>query len=528
MRKFVARNRAAVSAAAAVVISLAVGTVVSLSQANEAMRQRDAAVRQQQRAEAYSNFLSVLLQDGGSGTERLTTTQLLDRGVAMLDRRSALDDSVSAYMSYELSRNYLLFQNYASELSLLDRSVAAATRIGDASLLAASQCSAAWTMGESDVKAGRARFAAAKAALDSTEVPAEYAVRDCLRAEARLLHLEGDTDGAIRVIERGRAAALGPRSKTAGWRSDLLSTQLSDLYRASDRFAEALALSEETLKTVRADGRAGSLAELVALNNHAGNLCRLGEFLKCAEVQAQTRKWLEGSDVARLPPVGLQANIGTTLWRLGDSAQALALAQADIRSSEAAGNKAASAIGHLLESRALLALGRRDEARRSIEMADALWNTNPTAFRRMIQESKLQHAEIELANGELAAASVHGAELLTAAGYPGKKTAPGLDRILRFAARVSLGSGDAEGARQLAQDAYELSRRVARDPRASADVGGAALLRAQALKALGREPEARGDIELASVALAAGVGENHPDTVAAREVMARLDVTTLF
>ena len=486
---------------------------ISVWQAFEANAQRDAALRQQQRAKAFSDFLAVLMQDagGGAGGKPLTTTELLDRGVQMLERQTWLDDSVTAYMWYDLSRNYLLFNNAKRELELLDRSVAGARRLGDSDLLAASECSAAWSMSRISQQGARERFERGQHALNGFAGPASYAVLDCLRADARLLHSEGATDRAIDIIVEGRQR-LAREGVRSGWSSDLLATELADLYRASDRFTEALALSEETLRAVRAAGRAGSLAELVALNNHAGNLCRLGEVVKCGEIGLQTLEWVKSADMARLPPVGLQGNVGNTLWRLGQAARALELAEAELAVATEMGHTAGVAFAHLLASRALTTLGRLDEADGQLAVADRIWNADPTAFRRQLLESRWQHGEIALARGDVAGARAIASQALQWLGYPAKKNAPGLDRILRFAASANHAGGDYSTAVQYASDALELSTRIAREPRASADVGNAALLRAAALDSLGRRGEAMVDLELAQEALARGVGSGHADT----------------
>lgn len=516
-RKFVARNRVGFAVAVAVTLTVLSSAGVSVWQAFEANAQRDTALRQQQRAKAFSDFLAVLLQDagGGAGGKPLTTTELLDRGVQMLERQTWLDESVSAYMWYELSRNYLVFNNARRELELLDRSAASARRLGDSELLAASECSAAWSMSRSNQQGAREHFERGRRALNRFTRPASYALMDCIRAESNLLHSEGDTDRAIEVIIAGRQR-LAQDSERNSWRDDLLIAQLSDLYRASDRFTEALALSEESLRAVRAAGRSGSLAELVSLNNHAGNLCRLGEVAQCGEIGVQILQWVNSADLTRLPPVGLQANVGYTFWRLGKVERALELAEADLVVALETGHATGAAFAHLLASRALTTLGRLSEAKARLAAADLIWNADPTAFRRQLLESRWQHGEIALAGGDIPGARAIAAQALQWLGYPAKKNTPGIDRILRFAASANHAFGDYAAAAHYAGEALELSMQIAREPRASADVGGAALLRAAALDSLGRRAEATADLELAQAALTRGYGPEHADTRRAR------------
>jgi len=521
LRKFVARNRVAVAAAVAVVAAVLVATGVSIWQAVEAGAQRDAALRQQRRAEAYSDFMGVLLQDAGAGQggKPLSTTELLDRGVLMLERQSGLDDNVTAHLWYELSRNYLLFVNAKRELELLDRAVAGAERIGDRELLAAAQCSASWNLMHlsGDASSATQRFERGGQALAAVARPSDYALLDCLRAEARLLEAQGKIDEAIAVVQEGRKRLAGVGGPD-NWRSDVLRTQLSSLYRAGERFKEALAVSEESLRAVRDSGRTGSLAELVQLNNYSGNLCKLGEVLRCASIGEETLQWAARAESSQLPMVGLRANVGFTLLRLEQAERALALAEHDNALAREAGSLGAAAMSDLLASRALLALGRREEAEARIAVAELFWNKNPTAFRRMLLESGLQRGEIELASGDLAAAGKRAAGLLASLGYPQEKTQAGLDRMLRFAAQVSLAANDPAAALRYAEDFYLISTRIARERESSADVGMAALLLARARDALGQREEAIADLTLAISALGNGFGVEHSETRRARSM----------
>jgi tetratricopeptide (TPR) repeat protein/tRNA A-37 threonylcarbamoyl transferase component Bud32 len=520
-RKFVARNRAGVAATAVVAVAVIAGAGVAVWQAVEAREQRDAALRQQRRAESYADFTGVLLQDAGAGPggKMLTPTELVDRGVAMLERQTGLDDNVSAYMWYEMSRNYLLFINPKRELELLDRAVAGAQRIGDAELMAASHCSAAWTLAHNglDLAAAKTRLAQGLAALARSPQASNYAIMDCARGEARLLHADGDTDGAIEVLQRGRARLARTINDRNSFRSDPMITQLSDLYRSSDRFKEALALAEESLRSVRAAGRAGSYAELVSLNNYAGNLCRLGEITRCAAVGEETLKWLENAATAERA-VSVKSNVSVSLLRLGQAERALKLIEEDRVIAVAAGNVQTVAIADLLASRALLALGRHDEARKRIAAASAVWARNPTAFRRMLFESKIQQADIEFGAGDGARARSLVEDALAGAGYPHDMGTPGLDRLLRLAATINLAMGDAPRAERLAHDALQISTRQARSPDVSADVGMAALLRALARDAQGRRAAAIEDLKQAVVGLRNGYGEGHADTLRAQRL----------
>jgi eukaryotic-like serine/threonine-protein kinase len=522
VRKFVGRNKLAVGAAASVLLAIAGGAATALWQAVEANRQRDAALQQQRRAAAHSDFMAVLLQDAGRGDQALTPTELLDRGVSMLERQTEMDESVATFMWYELSRNYMMFQQIGRTLALLDRSAAGARRIGDQNLLAASECSAAWALAQRDRAAAEARFHLGQEALASMPAPAVYAEADCLRAQGLLLHASGQTDRAIETLEQGRAR-LTRSAASRSWQTDVLTAQLSHLYRETDRFKESLALSEKMLHAVRNAGRSGSLTELFVLGDYARALCGLGEYVACADIQRETIAWVEQTDLKGLPPQFIRQNAGVTMLRLGDPQRALELADADLALAQQSGNAVLIAACQLLASRALLDLGQPAEALRRLERGESIWSAaDSKIFARMLQEAAMHRAEIMLRAGDLAGAQRSIQDLLKRVGYPEAMNAPAIDRPLRLAARIELRLGDAAAAEKLAADALQVSSRVARTETSSGDVGLAALLHAEALVKLGRAKEAAHGAARAVQALRNGVGPEHADTAKAQELLREL------
>jgi tetratricopeptide (TPR) repeat protein len=299
-------------------------------------------------------------------------------------------------------------------------------------------------------------------------------------------------------------------------------TQLTDIYRNAGRFKEALAISGASLQAVREAGRSGSMAELVNLNNHGSNLCGVGEYVTCAAFQRQALDLLEKTDLQALQPVGARHNYGTTVWRLGQPQHALELADADVAFAEQGGNRMAVALCHLLAARALLDLGRLDESLARLERAEVLWNADPRTFARMLQEAAVHRAYLRLALNDASGAMTIVRGALERARYPAQTSTPGLDRVLRAAAKGALQAGDSAAAERYATDALALSQRAARAADSSADAGLAALLRAEARMALGRVQEARADAELARRALSNGYGPEHADTRAAQSLLSRL------
>jgi serine/threonine-protein kinase len=519
-QKFIARNSVAVAASAAVLVAIVGGSAVAVWQMIEAATQRDSALQSQQRAEAYSEFMKVLLRDSGAGGRPLTINELLDRGTQILERQHEMSDAVAAYMRYEISRNYLMFNDIERQVTLLQRSADSARRSGDANLLAAAECSIAWALTERDRAQAEARLAEGERALAAAGAIAAYSRADCRMARSRMLQMRGDMAGAIAAIEDG-IRGLDSEPVQTWSRRDLLHTQLSSIYRSTERFKEALALSARTLEQVRSSGRGGSAVELTALNNHAGNLIRLGEVVDGAAMQQEALDLAERLNVTNA--VGLRTNLGYTVIRLGQPQRALDLALADLPLAEKSGNRSAIAYSQFLASRALLALGRVSESLERLRPAEAVWQADASMYGRQLLEIVQHRADLLLAEQRVAEAGALIERTLADLGYPARTDRPGLDRVLRVAARIALLAGDARAAERFASDTLQLSRTTARDERHSADVGVAAWLRAQARAALARTREAAEDAALAVESMGKGFGADHADTIAAHDLLQRLN-----
>jgi len=92
-----------------------------------------------------------------------------------------------------------------------------------------------------------------------------------------------------------------------------------------------------------------------------------------------------------------------------------------------------------------------------------------------------------------------------------------------MSARVHLARGDGAAAEQAAVESEKIAKRVARDPRKSADVGQAQYLRARALALKGDSDAARKELPSAITALEYGFGAEHPETKDARVLLAELE-----
>ena len=125
-------------------------------------------------------------------------------------------------------------------------------------------------------------------------------------------------------------------------------------------------------------------------------------------------------------------------------------------------------------------------------------------------------AQLALAQGSVADAARMIESELARMGYPGAKDSFALAAALRVAAQVQLALGAGSRAEGYAQAATEIAERLARDPAASAHVGEALLLLAQAQLLQRKDAESAATARRAMPILAAAYGDDHRLTREAR------------
>jgi eukaryotic-like serine/threonine-protein kinase len=127
MSRFIARHRLAVGAAAAVILSLAIGLGTAMWQAREAQLQAAEANRQAERAEQVSEFLTGLFRVNDPAEnrgERLTARDLLERGTERLDDDLAEQPELQLDLARLIAEIHINLGEYALARPLLDRALA--------------------------------------------------------------------------------------------------------------------------------------------------------------------------------------------------------------------------------------------------------------------------------------------------------------------------------------------------------------------------------------------------------------------
>jgi tetratricopeptide (TPR) repeat protein len=522
IRKFARRHRLAVTAVATIVLVLIAGIAGTTWQALESARQRDAARFQAQRAEASSEFMSLMLEEVGPGGQPLTPIELVDRGVQLLDRRYGDDQPFAARMLVDMSRRYMDLGKTDQQRSVLARALAIAEKLDDPELIADIECAIVRT----HVDAGRydlaeERMQSARAAL-ARAPNAEVATRvDCLRAEAEVDDARQQPEAAIAHLRLAQQL-LEDSQTTRGLQYHAVLTDLGGIYFRKSRFREALEINERTVRALDENGRGGTIGRVRVATNRASILLRLGEVRRAEAASLDARRRAQRLDEDKPLPPDQAVAYSTILNRLGRTEESIAHLTAASRELHAAGSGARALVADYQLARGLMLSGRYDESLQALEEVHRAWGANATANKDRLGDLARTRAEIALARQRIdEAASLIDASLMQF-GYPSATNGLGLTAALTAASRIYLAKNQPARAESFARAALQISEGIARDPAQSADVGEAALVLATLQRAKGDRAGARTSAERAVQALTNGLGGDHAITKEATALQAAL------
>ncbi|HEY0686742.1 MAG TPA: serine/threonine-protein kinase [Steroidobacter sp.] len=487
MRKFAARHSLTLALVAGLFIAvLAFGGVMAF-QAKEIAHQRDDARFQAQRAEASNEFMSLMLEAVGPEGRPLTPIELVDTGVELLDKQYGDDPRFAAQMLLQMARRYMDLHNTSKQLAVIHRAEIIARDLQDDELIASVQCAAV----ESELNANnyseaeRRVQAARDALLRLGHAPVSTRV-DCLRAEADIANMHGNRETAVAHLKKAQDL-LERSDETRGLRYNAVLTDLGVIYYNTARYKESLEINQATREALDRNGRGGTLAKAILIMNQSSLLYRMGEIEEARKVGEEALKRIRSLRGNRPVPIAFGVSFGTTLQRLGQWEEALAILNEASEQARVLESEFLRAHAHHQLARALLGAKQLDAVEEKLDGAEKIWRVNETANRDRLGDLLRTRAELALARGQHEAARQAIDAALGKMSYaPGADLSPGASAALTTASHIYLQLGDIAKSLAFAKEALALAERVARDPTRSADMG-------DALLALGKAEQARGD-----------------------------------
>ncbi|MGB5719230.1 MAG: serine/threonine-protein kinase, partial [Woeseiaceae bacterium] len=334
VNKFVRRHRGGVLVASLMLIALVTSTSVTAWQMVEAQRQRDIAFNQQQRVQATNAFIVSLFSEVRSVESPLSPTELLDRGVELLNRNYGAGDRFTASILYDLSTFYSAIGADDKRLSLLDRAAEIARQHDDKELLGRMMCARALIDVSKDPEAARNQVTEGRQILGKIRNASAGARVACLRASGLLLAAEGNQNGAVAEY-RAALQVLDESPLDSGGADATLLSAIGGQYLKMGRKIEALELINESIAIRDRIGHGNTVAALIGRFNRAMVITEMGEVLSAAEDQREALARLEKSGRTIIGTNGHYAN---SLLRLGRYEEALALFMQELAAAQESGN----------------------------------------------------------------------------------------------------------------------------------------------------------------------------------------------
>jgi serine/threonine-protein kinase len=519
-QKFVRRHRGGVLAASLTLLALVSAAAITTWQSVEARRQRDAAVYQQQRLQAANEFLTLLLEEIGPQGQPLTMIELLDHGVAVLDRQYGSEQRFVGATYYDIAQRYFGIGQVNQTLELLGRAEAVARAEGDADLLAATLCATARTEYRSEPETARERVDEATRWLAAVREPSSDTRVSCARAGAIMLELDNEPQAALDALQ-ATFDWYDQRSFPSAHKQGVLLNDIANMHYKMGRLDLALGVNDRILELQRATGREDSLGFLIVSLNRATLLHTFGEVVAAYDSRRALLPRLEELEADGLAPAAFRVGYAVSLRRLARYDEALKTLHPYRDAVTASGDQYKLAQVDAQVGLLLVLMGKAGEALPYLDGAEEYLRRTAGAARRPLEVAIFSRALAQLSLGDVAAAKeLVDAELDLAGASPGARgdATPGL---LLLATTVYLAAEEFQQAEQFASAMHEVAVAAARDPAMSADVGQALLFRAKARRGLGDLAGANEDLTLAVPSLENGLGAEHPDAVEARALLAQ-------
>jgi serine/threonine protein kinase len=517
--KLVRRHSTAVAAATVVAASLIGATGFSIKQMREARRQRDAAVDAKRRANAQSEFESLLMSQVGD--KPISMREILDRSRGVLERQYARDPRFLSAMLVELSINYAKLGDSEIRGVLLARAESLSVASGHPEQLAEIRCLTAdnqRTMGE---------YALARRTLAGADslrriVTDPNAETICLAAIADLDSEVGDGAKGVAAMRRA-LAILDSLGETGSLNYDGYLASLASSLDQQGHQREASLQYRRTLFLMDSAGAGETIDRAIFEHNYGLILSELGESARAEETLHDVLTRLARSDpTSHLPqqPLIHYAQIAYDNWH-SDSAEkyfGILARQADQEHNSYWAGRALFGLAEAQLQKGDLAAARGTMRRfRAVADNPKLRNTDDH-----ILDSRILDARVALAGDDFARAFDLVMEALHARGYPDGARKRVMREALLLAAEAALGAQRPDSALRLARDAREMATLDSITDTRSARVGEARLVEGRALLARGDTVTARATLVRALEALRTAAGAAHPLTRETGSLLAAL------
>jgi eukaryotic-like serine/threonine-protein kinase len=513
-RKFVIRNKLAVGAAAIVLLTVVVATVVSIQQAIEATRQRDRALSLAGRNEAVIDFFSSMLTEVAPADQPVRVADLLDRSRQILMSEEDIPEHRAAIL-HMLAAYYLSSGKPAQADDLLARSLGLTKATADAELRATLLCESAYAaslLGRPD-DAQRMIEQGLTASGDDSLTTVQ-----CLRNRAFIAQNTNDPQAALEYAVQAQARLKQSPIAKPDVEAELLADIAAAHYLAGRNDAAERYYAEALAKYV-AMGRGESPSIFFLRNNWGIASFGSGDTRRALEQYDEALRIAVQRSIGGEPPPYLLINRASALVALARYDDALAAYGVAIESATRAGNAAVRIAALAGRANTRLLMGDVDGAER--ELAPLTSEIGKTVPQDSVPAMTILQvrARVDAERGRLSQSI---AELSKIVGFfdgRGMRVAA-LVRALNVRGDVYLRSGDGTSAMADAERSLDIARTLQGGKPYSSLTGQGLLLMARAQELRGELAAARTVASEAVPHLTQTLGAKHPDTLRAAQIAA--------
>ena len=291
--KFLRRNRTAVALSGLALVVAMAGVTATLLQARNARRERDAALRERDRANRITNFMSDMFKvsdPNETGAKDVTARQILDKASGDINTGLANNPELQAQMMHVMGNVYINLGLYDRAQSLLERSIELNRTARGA--LDPETLSTMDTLGSALVQQGRG-------------AEAEKIQRAALEGQRRVLGpVHPDTlvtmgdlagtlamEGRLKEAERLQRETLEIQTRVLGIENhhaivsmDTLATILGE----EGRFPESEQLEAKAIDLERRVYGPDHLAVVMSMANQVDTLYLMGKYVEAKQLLKQT------------------------------------------------------------------------------------------------------------------------------------------------------------------------------------------------------------------------------------------------
>jgi tetratricopeptide (TPR) repeat protein len=438
----------------------------------------------------------------------------MEKGIEVLDRHYGDDPRFVMGMLVNISGRYMDLGDTRGEYAALVKAAAIADKLGDPDQIAHVQCNTVETelaAGRPEQAAQRMRYALDK--LAQMRAPSFELRTECDTANARLLWSQGRLGEAIATAAKV-AHSIEARRQTADLVYMTVTSMLQVMLSQAGRLSEAMDWNRRNEAAQERAGRGGTISMSLNQANRAAQLYDGGNVRAAWELQRAIVERLVAQQGVSSVRATIAHRFGLSQVHIEETDAGIAWIDRGVSMAAAKDNRPAQVGALISRAQAHLMLGRLDQAAADLDAAERLAQPNAGEHRIALRTARLLRAQWRMATGDTSAAIQDIERLLADIDYPRNQVAPGLARMLIVKAQAQLDLR-LPAALAAAHEAVAAAEAMAIDRQQSADVGTALMVLARAQRGTGDIEGARASAQRARAVLAASLGAQHSQTIAA-------------